>query len=177
MEKKDIALRIAQLRTKKGVSARDMSLSIGQNENYINRIENDISLPSLRGLILICEYFGITLKEFFDVENKIHDYLLISAALRTFFYNHVEYDYSMKTFYEGNIQSLQIVKSCKELSDVLHKIVEFKNREHKGIDVYADYRMKDNVLLERNILKVKQEAKRFYEDRILVKVKKMIKYI
>lgn len=62
--------RIAYLRNQKNVSARDMSLSIGQNENYINRIENDVSLPSLRGLILICEYFGITLQEFFDVDNK-----------------------------------------------------------------------------------------------------------
>ena len=62
--------RIIFLRNQKNVSARDMSLSIGQNENYINRIENDVSLPSLRGLILICEYFNITLKEFFDVENK-----------------------------------------------------------------------------------------------------------
>ena len=25
--------------------------------------------PSLNGLVLICEYFGITLKEFFDTEN------------------------------------------------------------------------------------------------------------
>ena len=28
--------RIAQLRTEKGVSARDMSLSLGQSESYIN---------------------------------------------------------------------------------------------------------------------------------------------
>lgn len=32
--------RLAQLRLKKGVSARDMSLSLGQSESYINRIEN-----------------------------------------------------------------------------------------------------------------------------------------
>jgi len=32
--------RIAKLRQTKGVSARDMSLSIGQNVNYINHIEN-----------------------------------------------------------------------------------------------------------------------------------------
>ena len=32
--------RIAQLRIKKGVSARDMSLSLGQANNYINNIEN-----------------------------------------------------------------------------------------------------------------------------------------
>lgn len=58
--------RIAQLRLKKGVSARDMSLSIGQNENYINIIENRKNLPSMSGFFYICEYFGITPQEFFD---------------------------------------------------------------------------------------------------------------
>ncbi len=58
--------RIAQLRTQKGVSARDMSLTLGQNSSYINRIENRKSLPSLQVLFWICEYFGITPQEFFD---------------------------------------------------------------------------------------------------------------
>ena len=31
--------RLAKLRTQKGVSARDMSLSLGQANNYINNIE------------------------------------------------------------------------------------------------------------------------------------------
>lgn len=62
--------RVSDLRNQKGVSARDMSLSIGQSENYINKIENGKALPSMHGLILICEYFEITLQEFFDVENK-----------------------------------------------------------------------------------------------------------
>lgn len=70
MEKKDIALRIAQLRTKKGVSARDMSLSIGQNPGYINNIETGKSNPSLDGIIYICDYLDITLCEFFDVDSK-----------------------------------------------------------------------------------------------------------
>ena len=63
--------RIVALRAKKGVSARDMSLSLGQNDSYVNRIENKKSLPSLQGLFYICEYLGITPKEFFDdgVEN------------------------------------------------------------------------------------------------------------
>ena len=65
-----IAERIAKLRQAKGnVSARDMSLSIGQNVNYINHIENRKTEPSLSGLIFICEYFGLTLHEFFDEEN------------------------------------------------------------------------------------------------------------
>ena len=58
--------RIAQLRAQKKVSARDMSLSLGQNSSYINQIENHKSLPSLQGLFYICEYFGIHPKEFFD---------------------------------------------------------------------------------------------------------------
>ena len=32
--------RIAQLRMQKNVSARDMSLTLGQNNSYINQIEN-----------------------------------------------------------------------------------------------------------------------------------------
>lgn len=58
--------RIAQLRAKKDVSARDMSLSLGQNGSYINQIENKKALPSLQGLFYICEYFGITPRQFFD---------------------------------------------------------------------------------------------------------------
>ena len=61
--------RIAQLRTKKGVSARDMSLSLGQANNYINNIENKKSLPAMQSFFYICEYLGVTPKEFFDDEN------------------------------------------------------------------------------------------------------------
>lgn len=58
--------RISQLRLSRGVSAHDMSLSLGQNESYINRIENKKALPSLTGLFYICDYFHITPQEFFD---------------------------------------------------------------------------------------------------------------
>ena len=70
MEEMNVALRIATLRTKKGVSAREMSLDMGQNANYINQIENGGSAPSIQGLFYICEYLGITPSEFFDVDNK-----------------------------------------------------------------------------------------------------------
>ena len=58
--------RLTELRLEKGVSARDMSLSLGQSESYINKIENKRTLPSLTGFIYICEYFGITPYEFFN---------------------------------------------------------------------------------------------------------------
>ncbi len=50
---------------KKGVSARDMSLSLGQNAGYINNIENGHNFPSITVFFYICEYLGITPKEFF----------------------------------------------------------------------------------------------------------------
>lgn len=62
--------RISQLRTEKGVSARDMSLSLGQSESYINKIENSRTLPSMAGFLYICEYFDISPQEFFDI-NKL----------------------------------------------------------------------------------------------------------
>ncbi len=70
MDEKDFALRLAQLREKKGVSARDMSLSMGQNPGYINNIETGKSCPSLSGIFYICEYLKMTPSEFFDLESK-----------------------------------------------------------------------------------------------------------
>ncbi|MBE6907968.1 helix-turn-helix domain-containing protein [Marasmitruncus massiliensis] len=66
MYEKFLSERIAKLRAIKKVSARDMSLSIGQNENYINHIENGKSFPSMQVFFYICEYLKISPKEFFD---------------------------------------------------------------------------------------------------------------
>ena len=69
------ALRLSRLRAKKGVSARDMSLSIGQNQNYINNIENGKSLPSMAVFFYICEYLDVTPSEFFDLDSADPDAL------------------------------------------------------------------------------------------------------
>ena len=47
-----------------------MSLTLGQSESYINTIENKKSLPSMTVFLYICEYFGISAKEFFDEGNE-----------------------------------------------------------------------------------------------------------
>lgn len=57
--------RLTELRLEKGVSARDMSLSLGQSESYINRIENQKMLPSMTVFFYICEYFEISPHDFF----------------------------------------------------------------------------------------------------------------
>lgn len=62
------AARLSSLREQKNISAREMSLSIGQNGSYINRIENQQAFPSMRSFFYICEYLEITPKDFFDTD-------------------------------------------------------------------------------------------------------------
>ena len=67
--------RLAQLRTERKLSARDLSLSLGQSAGYINKIENQKSLPSMQVFFYLCEYLQISPEEFFD-RNITHPLLL-----------------------------------------------------------------------------------------------------
>jgi len=72
-----ISERISKLRTEKNISARDMSLSLGQSQSYINNIENKKALPSMQMFLYICEFLEIEPKDFFDLEilnpRKLHE--------------------------------------------------------------------------------------------------------
>ena len=77
MDRREFARRLAELRLAKGVSARDMSLSIGQSAGYINNIENGVNLPSMTLFFYICDYLEITPREFFDTQtvspSRVHE--------------------------------------------------------------------------------------------------------
>jgi transcriptional regulator with XRE-family HTH domain len=62
--------RLAELRQKRDLSARDMSLTVGQNVNYINHIENGKMMPSMQSFFYLCEYLNISPKDFFDFESS-----------------------------------------------------------------------------------------------------------
>ena len=66
MYEKEFALRLATLRNQRGVSARDMSLSLGQNPGYINTIENGKAFPTMANFFYICEFLHVSPQEFFD---------------------------------------------------------------------------------------------------------------
>lgn len=70
MYEEEFPTRLAKLRTKKGVSSREMSLSIGQNTGYISNIECGKALPSMSVFFFICEYLQISPSDFFDIENE-----------------------------------------------------------------------------------------------------------
>ena len=65
-----IAERITSLRMAKNISARDMSLSLGQSQSYINNIENKKALPSMQMFLYICEFFKIEPTDFFNENLK-----------------------------------------------------------------------------------------------------------
>ncbi len=60
--------RISLLRMKKNVSEYKMSLDLGHSKSYIQSISSGRAAPSLSEFLYICEYLGVTPKEFFDDE-------------------------------------------------------------------------------------------------------------
>jgi len=66
MDKEFIKNRISSIRNKKNISARSLSLDLGMSSEYINQVENGRLMPSLDFIINFCDYFKITIGEFFD---------------------------------------------------------------------------------------------------------------
>lgn len=66
MDRKFVKERYAKIRLAHNISARKLSLELGQSREYINQIENGNALPSLEGLFNFCDFFKISLSEFFE---------------------------------------------------------------------------------------------------------------
>ncbi len=109
MDENYIPLRLAQLRTKKGISAREMSLSLGQAEDYISDIESKNNTPSMDHFLLICEYLGISPREFFDEENPnpilLHELITELEPLKD-----QDFDNLLNLLFEGQKKNKRIAK-------------------------------------------------------------------
>ena len=59
---------LEKFRLQKGVSQRDMSLSLGQSEGFISKLTNPKAhnLPRMINFFYICDYFHIHPRDFFD---------------------------------------------------------------------------------------------------------------
>ena len=62
--------RISEIRSKKGISEYKMSLDLGHSKSYIQSISSGKALPSFSEFLFICDYLGVTPKEFFDADTK-----------------------------------------------------------------------------------------------------------
>ncbi len=82
-------------------------------------------------------------------------YLELAMACRTFFYNDIEFDH-----FAHNLQDMAAGTNLmsSDLSSVLYQLMEFKQANKKGIDVYADYRTKDKKKMEAALKQLSSEA-------------------
>ena len=60
--------RITTLRMRKGISEYRMSLDMGHSKSYMQGISSGRALPSMSEFLYMCEYLGITPRDFFDEE-------------------------------------------------------------------------------------------------------------
>ena len=120
--------RLAKLRTQKGVSARDMSLSLGQANNYINNIENKKSLPAMQSFLYICEYLGVTPQEFFDEGNTCPE------ALREFIAEAKQLDSKSMQYILGIMKELNSRKQAVTVLAALF-VNFFRTPLHKSLKV------------------------------------------
>ena len=84
--RQDFIEKLRAQRNEKGISAREMSVALGQNVNYINLIENGKRLPSMQGFFAICDYLHLAHGAFFAPapEGQAADEnVLFSALTRT----------------------------------------------------------------------------------------------
>lgn len=58
--------RISTLRMKMNVSEYRMSTDLGHSKSYMQSISSGRAMPSISEFLYICEYLGVTPKEFFD---------------------------------------------------------------------------------------------------------------
>lgn len=102
----------------------------------------------------------------FDLISKhsfFEDALTVSTAIRVFFSNQVRYDYNIKPFYNG-IKDYAILNKFPTLGKIVYSLMEFKDTQKKGMDVYAGYCAKSQSELEQEIVKLRQEASVFYDN-------------
>ena len=66
MNEQFVRNRLTELRMKKGVSEYKMSLDLGHSKSYMQSISSGRALPSLSEFLYICDYLGVSPKEFFD---------------------------------------------------------------------------------------------------------------
>lgn len=66
MDKEFVKERISTIKNSKNISARSLSLNLGMSSEYVNQVKNGRLMPSLDFIMNFCDYFNISVAEFFD---------------------------------------------------------------------------------------------------------------
>ena len=141
------------------------SLSAEKKYEYLrNALAFAMNAPDKKGFY-ISNYI---MSCFDDTEynyGKFTEYMRICAGLRTLFYNVSKQDFGYRQMYDA-IKYLDIVQENGDLSDLIYKLKDFKDKHTIGVDAIADYRIKENIETEKRIKALSDEAKNMYDQYI-----------
>lgn len=104
-------------------------------------------------------------QKIFSLYSEFVNYLMLSAGMRNFFMSHTDYyyDYQMKPLYD-NMSAVPFAGESTSLLGAAYDMLGFKEKFHKGIDFYADYRLKDQNEVKRKLNELAVNAKTFYDS-------------
>ncbi len=126
-----------------------------QDETYTplyNQLAYAINDP-----LLAISYDSDKIIALFDASETPEEYFLAAATLRTFFSNHNQFDYNMKTLH-GIVKNFALLEDNSPLADLIFALMNFKDKAKNGADYYADYRLKNRAQTESKIALLRQEA-------------------
>lgn len=110
-----------------------------------------------------CTYSSERAFDLISEQDQFTQCLSAAIALRTFFFNQVRYDHSIKPFYTM-LKRYPILDRYPSLGKALYALAEFKNTQEAGADAYAEYHAKSRTELEREISMLRKDARNFYEN-------------
>lgn len=107
--------------------------------------------------LLSISYDSEKIISLFNESEMPDENFLTAATLRTFFYNHKQFDYYMKNLH-GIVKNFDLVTENSPLADLIFTLMKFKDKAKNGADYYADYRAKNRAQIENKIAMLRQEA-------------------
>lgn len=91
----NFGLRLARIRNERQISARQLSLELGYNKNYIYSIESGRNFPTMEGFFEICTYLEINPEYFFGSPPEDLFFPYFTNILEKLDENHLQHLYQL----------------------------------------------------------------------------------
>lgn len=75
----EIQNRIRELREMNNMTAQELSFELGFGSTYISKLESSDNFPSIPTLLKICDYYKISLGDFFKDDLSKEDFLVVQG--------------------------------------------------------------------------------------------------
>lgn len=100
---------------------------------------------------------------YYNDDNLVSEYFVVSATMRNYFYDQFSYDYSSQQL-QAMVSGSQILREVPNVGEIIYVLQKFKNDNNRGLDRYADYREKEKASWEIRLEEVKRDAKGYYDN-------------